>query len=73
MTPTLTIVLRIETEMQECVEVRIRLDDDVAAATAVAAARSAPGNIFLAAKRKTTVTAVAGFHADPNFINEHDW
>src|SRR5271170_4901060 len=42
----------------------------VAAAPAVPAARSAPGDELLPPERKTAVAAVAGFHEDFYFIDE---
>jgi hypothetical protein len=48
-----------------------RNEDDVAAPTSVAATRTTPRNEFLAAKRKTSVAAVAGFDLNLNFVDEH--
>ncbi len=47
-----------------------RFDDDVAAATAIAAARSAELDILLAAKRHAAVAAVAGADIDLGFIEK---
>jgi hypothetical protein len=65
-------VFGVEAEMEESIEVRVGLDEDVAAASAVAAAGAAAWNVLLAPERKTAVAAVAGFHADANFIDEHE-
>src|SRR6266853_5496888 len=47
-----------------------RFDDDVAAAAAIAAARSAELDILLAAERHAAVAAVAGADIDLGFIEE---
>ena len=47
-----------------------RLDDDVAAAPAVAAARAAELDEFLAPERNAAVAAVAGTHIDLGFVEE---
>src|SRR5437588_12577458 len=50
-----------------------RFDDDVAAATAIAAARSAELDILLAAERHAAVAAVAGADINLGFIQKfHD-
>ena len=45
--------------------------DDVAAASAVAAAGAAARDELLAPERKTAVAAVAGFHVNSYFIDKH--
>src|SRR5580692_3777000 len=47
--------------------------DDIAALAAVAARRAAARNIFLATKGHATVAAVAGFHPNFSFVDEHGW
>ena len=71
MTPALPGVLRIEAQVQQRIHVRIRLHNDVAAASAIAAARTPTGHVLLAPKRKTAVAAIAGLHANANFIDKH--
>src|SRR5579885_2672723 len=70
--PALRSVLRIEAKMQQCVVVLAGDQDDVAAAAAIASARAAARHIFFAAKRNTAVAAVAGFHMNPDFVDEHN-
>src|SRR5579862_9800421 len=60
-------VFGIEAEMQERVVVRAGDHNHVAATAAVAAA----GDELLAAKRETTVAAVAGFDANDDFVYKH--
>ena len=62
----LLIVLR-----DEIVEVVVRFEDDVSAATAVAAAGSAFGDKGLAMERDTAFAAVTGAGVDFYFIDEH--
>jgi hypothetical protein len=71
MTAALSRVLRIEPEVEQGVVVRIGNHHDVAAASPVATARAAMGNVLLTPKRETAVAAVAGFHLDPYFVYKH--
>src|SRR6187431_1676734 len=65
-------VLRIKAEMQEGVVVFAGYELDIAAPTAIAAARAAPGNEFLPAKCQTAIAAIAGFNANADFVDEQD-
>ncbi len=53
------------------VVVRVGFEINAAAVAAIAAARTAAGDIFFAAERDTTVSAVAGFYEYFCFVNEH--
>src|SRR4051812_11953404 len=67
----LRIVLGIEAEVDQRVVRLARFHDDVAAAPAIAAARSTARNELLPAEGNAAVAAVAGLDADFRFINEH--
>ena len=69
-TSALGFVLRIEAEVKKSVVVLAGHQSYVAAAAAVASARTTSGDVFLAAKRQTTVAAVAGFNLNRNFVYE---
>ena len=66
--------LRLEVLLVAVIDQRVeavhRLDDDVAAAAAIAAARPAELDELLAAERHATVSAVAGADIDLGFIEE---
>ena len=64
-------VFGIEAEMDERVVALAGFHDDVAALAAVAAGGAAAGNEFLAAEGQAAVAAVAGFHSDFGFVDEH--
>jgi hypothetical protein len=64
----LRFVFGIEAEVKKRVVVLAGGHDDVAAAPAVAAARTAARDEFLAPERKTPVAAVAGFDQNPDFV-----
>ena len=46
-------------------------EDDDAAVAAVAAVGAALGDVLLAPERDAPVAAVAGFHVDVGFVDEH--
>src|SRR5439155_17111372 len=69
---TLGLVLGIETEMHQRVVTLAGLHVHVAAAAAIAAGGAAARNELFAAEGDASVAAVAGFHADSGFINEHE-
>jgi hypothetical protein len=71
MPPALGGVLGIKTEVQQGVVMFARDKHHIAAAAAIAAARSAARDKLLAPERKTAVAAVARLHADSYFINKH--
>jgi hypothetical protein len=71
MTAALRLVLRVESEVKQSVVMLAGRKNHVAAAPAVAAARTAPGDKLLAPERKTPVAAAAGFDLDINFVDEH--
>src|SRR5580704_6521691 len=58
--------------LDEVVEIVVGLENDTAAATAVAAAGAALGDIGLAMKRDTAFAAMARAGVDFYFINKHD-
>ena len=58
-------------EIEQGVLVRIGDEDDAAAVAAVAAVGAALGDVFLAAEGDASVPAVAGFHLNDGFIDEH--
>jgi hypothetical protein len=64
-------VFGVEAEVEEGVVVFGGVEDDVAAATAVAAAGASAGDKFFAAEGETAVAAVAGLDFDDDFIDEH--
>jgi len=55
----------------EIIEIVIRFQNHVTAAAAIAAARPALGNIFLALKGHTTFAAMAGPRVNFDFVDEH--
>jgi hypothetical protein len=57
-------------KIEEGGESRVDLDPDIAAVAAVAAVRSAEGDIFFAAEGKAAAAAVAGFDENLDFIYE---
>src|ERR1700722_1799071 len=67
----LALVLGIEAEMEQRILVRGRYEVDIAAAAAVAAARTAVRDILLAAKGETAVSAVSRLYVNPDFIDKH--
>src|ERR1019366_7817949 len=69
--PALRLVLRVEAELEQGIGVLARHHDDIAAAAAVAPARTAPRDVLLPAKGKASVAAVAGLHQYSDFVNEH--
>src|SRR5579883_3384165 len=64
-------VLGIEAEMQEGIAVDGSDHGDVAAATAIAAARAATGDVLLPAKGQTAVAAIPGLDGNSCFVDEH--
>src|SRR5450631_1501279 len=56
----------------EIVQVVVGLEDDAAAASAVAAARAALGDVSLAMERDTALAAVPRLRVNFYFVNEHD-
>ena len=64
-------VFGIEAEMDERVVALAGFHDDVATLAAVTARGAAAGNELLPAKGETAVAAVAGFHSDCGFVDEH--
>jgi hypothetical protein len=64
-------VLGIEAEVQEGIVVLACDKGNVAAAAAVAAARTAARDVLLAPKSQTAVAAVPGLYTDSYLIDEH--
>jgi len=64
-------VFGVEPEMQKGVLVLTGDEANIAAAAAIAAARTAARDIFFAPKSQTAIATVAGLYVDPDFINEH--
>ena len=58
-------------EVEERVFARIGQQDDAAAVGAVTAVGAALGDVLFPPKRNTPVPAVAGFHVDDGFVDEH--
>jgi hypothetical protein len=71
MPATLGGVFRVEAEMEERVMVLACYHRDIAAASAIAAARPSARHVFLAPEREATVSAIAGLDADFDFIDKH--
>jgi len=63
----------VETKLQEGIFVDVRDKIDAAAASAVAAARSASRNEFLAAEGNAAVSAVSCFNCDFRFVYERSY
>ena len=59
-------------EMKQCVVLPRRPDDNVPAASAVAAAGTSVRREFLPAERHAAVTAVAGLDPDLGFVDKHE-
>src|ERR1035438_2454656 len=64
-------VFGIKTEVEQRVVMRAGHHGDVAAASAITAARSSTGHIFLAPERQAAIAPIPGFYADSDFIDEH--
>src|SRR5690606_36427755 len=58
-------------KIDEGAQVGVRLQNDVASPAPVPAVGAAPGHVLFPPKAHGTVTAVAGFHKDSGFIQEH--
>ena len=71
MLAALRLVLRVIAEVDQRVVAIGRLHDYVAATSAVAARRPAPGHKLLPPEGHAAVAAVAGLYANFCFINEH--
>src|SRR4029077_14027332 len=71
MTPTLSLVLRIEAEMYERIVPLARFHNDVAALAAVPARRSAARDKLLPSERHAAVPAVSGLYLDFCLVNKH--
>src|SRR5262249_25851747 len=56
---------------QQRVVVRIRLNKNAAAVSAIAAGRPASGHVLLAAEGDAAVPAIAGLYEDFGFIDKH--
>jgi hypothetical protein len=65
-------MFRVEAKLEQGIGVLATDHDDVAAASAVAAARAAPRDELLPAEGEATVAAVAGLYEDSDFIDEHE-
>ena len=70
MLPAAGFVELLVTQIEQCRELRIGNGDDVTAVSAVAAARAAARNEFLAAKTDAAAPAVPGDDANFDFVNE---
>jgi len=71
MPATLGLLLRPVAKLNQRIVALARTQHDVAAARAIAAAGPASRNEFFAPEGNAAVAAVAGFHANGGFINEH--
>src|SRR5471032_1587113 len=67
----LGLVLRVETEMQQRVGLLAGHQNHIAAAPAIAAARTAARDVFLPAECQAAVAAVAGLDQNSDFVNKH--
>ena len=63
-------VLALVSEVHQCGHVIVNNENDIAAATAVAAVGAACRNVLFAMECDRTVAAVAGLYRDPCFINK---
>src|SRR4029077_10314625 len=70
-TSALTLVLRVETEVDQRIVALARFQADVAATAAVAAGRAAARDKLLPAKGHASIATVAGLDANDRFINKH--
>jgi hypothetical protein len=73
MPPTLRLVLRIEPEMDQRIVLLAGLHNHIATASAVATRRPAARHKFFPPEGNATVAAIAGFHQNFCFINEHKY
>src|SRR5262249_27456318 len=71
MASALSLVLGVETEVKQSVLVLTGDEINIAAATAVAPARTSARDILFAPKSQTSIAAVASLYVDPDFVNEH--
>jgi hypothetical protein len=67
----LSFVLGVEAEVQQSVHLFVRDEIDIAAASAVPAARTASRHVLFAPKRQAAVSAVSGLDVNPRFVDEH--
>ena len=72
MPPALRRVFGIEAKMQQGVAMDGGGHGDIAAAPAIAAARTAARHVLLAPERKAAVAAIARLHGDSYFIYKHN-
>src|SRR5262249_45565992 len=71
MASALRLVLGVETEMKKRVLMLAGNEIDIAAAAAIAAARTSARDVLLAPKGQTAIAAVASLYVDPDLVNEH--
>src|SRR5271155_4696381 len=71
MTPALGLVLRVIPEMNQRIVPLAGLHHTVAAAAAIAARGTSARHKLLPPKGHTAIPAIAGFHQNLCFINEH--
>jgi hypothetical protein len=69
-TPGLEVDLLLKVD--ECVQLRVYLKDDIAALAAATTSRAAPRYKFLSPKGNGSVAAVARLYVDFGFIKEHN-
>jgi len=65
-------VLGIEPQVKKSVVVLARYQDNIAAGSAIPAARAAARNIFLASEGKAAIAAIASLYHDFSFVNKHE-
>jgi hypothetical protein len=70
MTPALSLVLRIEPEMEQGIVMLGGDHNHIATVSAVATAGASPGNVFFAPEGKDAVAAIAALHQDIYFIDK---
>src|SRR5262245_20144404 len=73
MTPALGAKDVIVSKLQQCIFVRICDEINVAAIAAISTTRAATRNELLATKGDAAVSAIAGFHCDFGFVDEHGY
>ena len=72
MLPAASFVELLITKVEQCRELRIRNGDHITAAAAIAAARTAAWDEFLAPKTDAAAPAISGVSEDFDSINKHE-
>jgi hypothetical protein len=72
MAPALGLMLRVIAEMEQSVVMRIRNQNDIAAAPAITAAGTAARNEFLSPESQTAISSIACLHGNNDFVYKHE-